>query len=164
MTPDQAVKLYGSKLSPYEHKEIAKYNRIYFVGQNAKKHQAVPGGAGYDDESGSYQVVAHDHVAYRYEILKVLGQGSFGQVLKAFDHKTQQHVALKMVRNEKAFHKQVVKEVKILEYLKKQDKDGSHNVVHLMEHFNFRNHVCITFELLSMNLYELIKKLSLIHI
>ena len=78
LTPDQAVKLYGSKLSPYEDQEIAKYNCIYFVGQNAKKYRAVPGGAGYDGESGSYQVVAHDHVAYRYEILK------------AFDHKTQQ--------------------------------------------------------------------------
>lgn len=35
---------------------------------------------GYDDETGSYQLVAHDHVAYRYEVLKVIGKGSFGQV------------------------------------------------------------------------------------
>ena len=161
LTQDQAVKLYGSKLSAYEHQEISSYNHIYFVGQHAKKRQGPPGGAnnsGYDDESGSYQVVAHDHVAYRYEILKVLGKGSFGQVLKAFDHKTQQHVALKMVRNEKRFHKQAVEEIRILEHLRKQDREGNHNIVHLMEHFNFRNHVCITFELLSMNLYELIKK------
>ena len=161
LTHDQTIKLYGSKLTAYEHQEIANYNHIYFVGQHAKKRQAAPGGAnnsGYDDDSGSYQVVAHDHVAYRYEILKVLGKGSFGQVLKAFDHKTQQHIALKMVRNEKRFHKQAVEEIRILEHLKKQDREGSHNIVHLMEHFNFRNHVCITFELLSMNLYELIKK------
>ena len=161
LTHDQTVKLYGSKLSAYEHQEITNYNHIYFVGQHAKKRQAVPGGAnncGFDDESGSYQVVAHDHVAYRYEILKVLGKGSFGQVLKAFDHKTQQHVALKMVRNEKRFHKQAVEEIRILEHLRKQDREGNHNIVHLTEHFNFRNHVCITFELLSMNLYELIKK------
>ena len=32
------------------------------------------------------------------------------------------------------------------------------NIVHMLEHFNFRSHICITFELLSMNLYELIKK------
>ena len=32
------------------------------------------------------------------------------------------------------------------------------NLVHMLESFNFRNHVCMTFELLSMNLYELIKK------
>jgi len=38
------------------------------------------------------------------------------------------------------------------------DTDHSANVVHMLENFTFRQHVCITFELLSMNLYELIKK------
>lgn len=161
LTPDQAVKLYSSKLSAVEHQEIPDYSQVYFVGQHAKKRQGIPGGpnnSGFDDDSGSYQIVSHDHVAYRYEILKILGKGSFGQVLKVYDHKTQQHIALKMVRNEKRFHKQAVEEIRILEHLKKQDKDNAHNIVHLYDHFNFRNHVCITFELLSMNLYELIKK------
>jgi len=46
----------------------------------------------------------------------------------------------------------------ILEALKKQDKDNNMNLVHMLESFNFHNHVYMTFELLSMNLYELIKK------
>ena len=49
-----------------------------------------------------------------------LGKGSFGQVIKAFDHKTQSHVALKIVRNEKRFHRQAQEEIRILEALKKQ--------------------------------------------
>lgn len=80
------------------------------------------------------------------------------QVVKAFDHKTQTHVALKMVRNEKRFHRQAAEEIRILEHLKKQDKDSTMNVIHMLENFTFRNHICMTFELLSMNLYELIKK------
>lgn len=80
------------------------------------------------------------------------------QVVKAFDHKCQNHVALKMVRNEKRFHRQAAEEIRILEHLRKQDKDSSMNVIHMLENFTFRNHICMTFELLSMNLYELIKK------
>ncbi|KAG9342621.1 hypothetical protein AGOR_G00246550 [Albula goreensis] len=161
MTPEQAMKQYMSKLTAFEHHEIFNYPEIYFTGPNAKKRPGVLGGSnnsGYDDDQGSYIHVPHDHIAYRYEVLKVIGKGSFGQVVKAYDHKTQQHVALKMVRNEKRFHRQAAEEIRILEHLRKQDKDAAMNVIHMLENFTFRNHICMTFELLSMNLYELIKK------
>merc|ERR1711970_1584421 len=156
-----AMKTFMHKLSTYEHHEIFNFPQIYFVGQNAKKKQGQHGGpnnGGYDDEQGSYLLVAHDHIQYRYEVIKIIGKGSFGQVIKAFDHKSQSHVALKIVRNEKRFHRQAQEEIRILEALKKQDKDNNMNLVHMLESFNFRGHVCMTFELLSMNLYELIKK------
>jgi len=52
---------------------------------------------GYDDDQGSYVHVPHDHVAYRYEVLRMLGKGSFGQVVKVYDHREHISVALKMV-------------------------------------------------------------------
>ncbi|PIO69752.1 hypothetical protein TELCIR_08421, partial [Teladorsagia circumcincta] len=85
-----------------------------------------PNNCGYDDENGSYQLVAHDHIAYRYEILKVIGKGSFGQVIKAYDHKYQQYVALKLVRNEKRFHRQADEEIRILPW----------SVLALVQYFN----------------------------
>jgi serine/threonine protein kinase len=42
--------------------------------------------------------VLHDHISYRYEILEVIGKGSFGQVIRALDHKTNQHIAIKIIR------------------------------------------------------------------
>ena len=161
LTAEAAMKQYMHKLSSFEHHEIFSFPNIYFVGQNAKKRQGVVGGpnnSGYDDENGSYFHTPHDHIAYRYEVLKVIGKGSFGQVVKAYDHKLHQHIALKMVRNEKRFHRQAQEEIRILEHLRKQDKENTMNVIHMYENFSFRNHICITFELLSMNLYELIKK------
>ncbi|XP_075456424.1 dual specificity tyrosine-phosphorylation-regulated kinase 2 isoform X2 [Ascaphus truei] len=161
LTPEQAMKQYMQKLTAFEHHEIFNYPEIFFWGPNAKKRQGVIGGpnnGGYDDDQGSYVQVPHDHIAYRYEVLKVIGKGSFGQVVKAYDHKLHQHVALKMVRNEKRFHRQAAEEIRILEHLRKQDKDYNMNVIHMLENFTFRNHICMTFELLSMNLYELIKK------
>lgn len=83
--PDDALRIFGAKLTAYEHTEIYNFNRIYFVGSQATKRGGVVGGAnnaGYDDENGSYQIVAHDHIVYRYEILKIIGKGSFGQVIK----------------------------------------------------------------------------------
>jgi dual specificity tyrosine-phosphorylation-regulated kinase 2/3/4 len=160
-TPEQVMKLYMNKLTPYEHHEIFNYPQIYFIGANAKKRPGIiqgPNNCGYDDDQGSYTHIPHDHIAYRYEILKVIGKGSFGQVLKVYDHKTHQHVALKMVRNEKRFHRQAQEEIRILEHLRKQDKDNTCNIIHMFDNFSFRSHTCITFELLSINLYELIKK------
>lgn len=74
LTPDQALRLYRSQLTPLEQVEIQTYPDVYFVGPNAKKRPAVAGGSnnsGYDDEQGGYIHVAHDHLAYRYEFLKV---------------------------------------------------------------------------------------------
>lgn len=74
LTPDQALRLYRSQLTPLEQAEIQSYPDVYFVGPNAKKRPAVSGGtnnSGYDDEQGGYIHVAHDHLAYRYEFLKV---------------------------------------------------------------------------------------------
>lgn len=161
MTPEMAMKQYMSKLTTFEHHEIFNYPEIYFLGQNAKKIHGVIGGPlnnGYDDDNGSYKPVQHDQILYRYEVLKILGKGSFGQVLKCYDHKLGTHIALKIVRNEKRFHRQAQEEIRILEHLRKQDKENTYNIIHCYESFSFRNHICITFELLSMNLYELIKK------
>lgn len=160
-SPDQVMQLYKNKLTAYEHQEIYSYPQIYYIGANAKKRQGVVGAAnngGYDDEQGSYVHVPHDHVSYRYEVIKVIGKGSFGQVVKAYDHCTHQLIALKMVRNERRFHRQAQEEIRILDHMRKQDKDNSMNIIHMFDHFTFRNHICITFELLNMNLYELIKK------
>lgn len=161
MTPEQAMTQYMQKLSAFEHHEIFQYPKIYFCGHNAKKRPGAVGGqnnCGYDDESGCYIPVPHDHIAYRYEILKVIGKGSFGQVLKVYDHKTNQYVALKIVRNEKRFHRQAQEEIRILVHLKKQDVNDYYKIVHIYDSFEFRHHQCITFELLSMNLYELTKR------
>nr|XP_053645956.1 dual specificity tyrosine-phosphorylation-regulated kinase 2-like [Cherax quadricarinatus] len=165
-TPEQVMKYYMNKLTPYEHKEIFNYPQIYFIGANAKKrpgiigsgNQAISSNYGYDDHQGSYAHIPHDHIQYRYEVLKIIGKGSFGQVVKAYDHKSHLHVALKIVRNEKRFHRQAQEEIRILEHLRKQDKDNTMNIIHMFDHFTFRSHTCITFELLSINLYELIKK------
>lgn len=47
------------------------------------------------------------------------------------------------------FHHQALVELKILDVIKRKDKDNLHNVIHMKEYFYFRNHLCISFELLG---------------
>lgn len=48
----------------------------------------------------------HDHVGYRYEILGLIGKGSYGQVFTVYDHKKKEELALKMIKNRQKFTKQ----------------------------------------------------------
>lgn len=48
------------------------------------------------------------------------------------------------------FHHQALVELKILDVIKRKDKDNLHNVIHMKEYFYFRNHLCISFELLGL--------------
>ncbi|XP_044852935.1 dual specificity tyrosine-phosphorylation-regulated kinase 4 isoform X1 [Mauremys mutica] len=161
LTAPEALKYFRNQLTVYEQEEILNYAELWFLGLEAKKIEGLPETQNnncYDDEHGTYIKVLHDHIAYRYEVLEVIGKGSFGQVAKCLDHKTNELVAVKIIRNKKRFHNQALVEVKILDALRKKDKDNSHNVVHMKECFYFRNHFCISFELLGINLYQLIKK------
>ncbi|KAI8614786.1 kinase-like domain-containing protein, partial [Chytriomyces sp. MP71] len=114
-------------------------------------------GIGYDDSRGDYFITPHDHIGYRYELISILGKGSFGQAAKCFDHKTKEIVALKIIKNKKRFEKQGVVEVKILDRLRKEDADKTHNLVHMLDSFYFRGHLCISFELLGNSLYDWVK-------
>ena len=160
MTPSEAIGQHGRVLTDYEKREILQHSPVWFVGDRARKIHAVEGVAsnyGYDDSNSRYLAKKHDHVLYRYEILSGLGKGAFGDVYKAYDHATEQLVALKIIRNEKRFHRQGKIEVKVLEMLRAQDPDHAHSCVHMMDHFLFRSHLCITFEMHHNDLYTELK-------
>jgi dual specificity tyrosine-phosphorylation-regulated kinase 2/3/4 len=120
-TPAQALRM--ASLNIFERGEIIDFKDIYFCGtHSAKKHvgdlNTQSANFGYDDDRGDYNIVIGDHLAYRYEIVDVLGKGSFGQVVRCVDHKTGGLVAVKIIRNKKRFHQQALVEVNILQKLK----------------------------------------------
>lgn len=89
----------------------------------------------------------------------MLGQGTFGQVAKCICQQTGEIVAVKVIKNQTAFYHQARVEVGVLQYLNKvSDPDDQHHLVRMHAFFVFKEHLCLVFELLSLNLYELIKQ------
>jgi serine/threonine protein kinase len=74
------------------------FEEVYYSGQNCGAKTYNPLLKAKDGDEG-YPWVKGDHVAYRYELVEVLGEGSFGQVYKVLDHKNNKApMALKMVK------------------------------------------------------------------
>ncbi|KAI7869583.1 kinase-like domain-containing protein [Spinellus fusiger] len=161
MSPRTAMKYYVQHLSLYELQEMKQFPEVHFIGPHSQKFPANPDhpqlNYGYDDKEGDYNIVLQDHLAYRYEILEILGQGSFGRVVKCLDHKTGATLAIKIIRNKKRFHEQALTEVKILQQLVEWDPEDKHHNVRMTDYFYFRHHLCIACECLSINLYEFVK-------
>lgn len=94
----------------------------------------------------------------RYIVKDVLGHGTFGQVAKCWVPDTSSFVAVKIIKNQTAYYQQALVEVSILTTLnKKYDPEDKHHVVRIYDYFVYQRHLCISFELLDSNLYELIK-------
>ncbi|CAN8096604.1 unnamed protein product [Discula destructiva] len=121
---------------------------------------------GYDNEDSDYILYVNDILGSeeaghknRYLILDVLGQGTFGQVVKCQNLKTQEVVAVKVIKNRTAYFNQSMMEVSVLDLLNtKLDKNDDHHLLRLKDTFIHKQHLCLVFELLSVNLYELIKQ------
>ncbi|KAK9907302.1 hypothetical protein WJX75_001083 [Coccomyxa subellipsoidea] len=94
----------------------------------------------------------------RYIVRDMLGQGTFGQVVRCCREDTREEVAVKVIKNQTAFYHQARVEVGVLQFLNTRgDPENRHHIVRMRDFFVFRNHLCLVFELLSVNLYELVK-------
>ena len=85
-------------------------------------------GEDWDDENYDYRVQAGERWLDRYEIDSLIGKGSFGQVVKAYDLQEREWVAIKIIKSKKAFHQQALVEKRLLELLNKHDPDGKYYV------------------------------------
>ncbi|KAK9253962.1 kinase-like domain-containing protein [Lipomyces tetrasporus] len=120
--------------------------------------------SGYDNDDSDYILYVNDILGggrdqQKYLILDILGQGTFGQVVKCQNLKTQEVVAVKVIKNKPAYFNQSMMEVSILEHLNSAvDREDEHHLLRLRDKFIHREHLCLVFELLSSNLYDLIKQ------
>lgn len=95
----------------------------------------------------------------RYIVKDMLGQGTFGQVVKCWRDDTNDFAAVKVIKNQPAYYHQALVEVGIVEMLNTRfDAEDKNHIVRLQDWFVHQGHLCIVFELLTYNLFELIKE------
>ena len=116
----------------------------------------------YDNEDYNYILYVNDKLqspeGQVYVIIDSLGEGTFGQVVKCRDSQGLL-CAAKVIKNKPAYYIQGLIEVKILSKLNNElDSNDSNHIVRMKDFFVFRNHLVIIFELLSLNLYEILRK------
>lgn len=75
----------------------------------------------------------------------------------AYDQERKTEVAIKIIKSRKPFLIQAKTEIDILNKVNEKDEGDDSNIVRLLDNFMYRNHQCLVFEILSFNLYELLK-------
>ncbi|KAI7867711.1 kinase-like domain-containing protein [Spinellus fusiger] len=112
----------------------------------------------WDDPEGYYSIRIGERLDQRYQTLSNLGKGVFSSVVKAKDMETNEEVAIKMIRNNETMYKSGIRELNFLKKLMEADPDNKKHIIRFQRHFEHRNHLCLVFESLSMNLRDVLKK------
>ncbi|KAG1334893.1 serine/threonine-protein kinase prpf4B [Cocos nucifera] len=98
----------------------------------------------------------------RYEVIAAHGKGVFSTVIRAKDLKAgkgdPEEVAIKIIRNNDTMYKAGLEELVILKKLAGADPEDKRHCVRFLSSFKYRNHLCLVFESLYMNLREVLKK------
>ncbi|SNX87096.1 related to Protein kinase lkh1 [Melanopsichium pennsylvanicum] len=111
-----------------------------------------------DDDQGHFIVNQGDYVTSRYKILRLLGQGTFGKVVECYDKKLRKYVAIKIIRAVPKYRDASQIEIRVLRTLRENDPGNENKCIHLLETFNFKNHVCIVSELLGKSVFDFLKE------
>ncbi|GMM30460.1 serine/threonine protein kinase [Martiniozyma asiatica (nom. inval.)] len=114
-----------------------------------------------DDNEGHYIVKIGSYFANdRFVIKELLGQGTFGKVIRAYDNYTKEEVAVKIIKSIHKYREASKIELRVLSMLKKHDPSNEYQCIHFRECFDYRNHICIVTDLLKMSLYDYMEKNS----
>jgi len=110
-----------------------------------------------DDEDGHYIVVPDNDLTEKYQMIRLLGQGTFGKVVEAREKRRNKRVAIKIIRSVQKYRDASKIELRVLETLKANDQDNRNRCIHLRDCFDFRGHICIVMDLLGQSVFDFLK-------
>lgn len=111
-----------------------------------------------DDKDGYYKMRIGEVLNGRYQVQSTLGRGMFSNVVRAVDVTTKKAIAIKIMRNNDALRKGGYTEIAILQKLNDADPENRKHIIKFERSFDYKSHLCMAFENLSLNLREVLRK------
>ena len=111
-----------------------------------------------DDDDGHLIYRTGDVLQARYEILRTLGEGTFGKVVEVRDHNNKgKRIALKIIKNVDKYREAAKLEINVLHKLADKDPETKYLCVKMLDWFDFHGHICIAFDLLGTSVFDFMK-------
>ncbi|KAL2054670.1 hypothetical protein ABVK25_004974 [Lepraria finkii] len=124
---------------------------VPLIKDHATTHEKI------DDEDGHYIVTEDMPIGDRYQVNRLLGQGTFGKVVEAYDRRTKSKCAVKIIRSVQKYRDASRIELRVLQTLSYNDRQNRNKCIHLRDCFDFRNHICIVTDLLGQSVFDFLK-------
>uniref|UniRef100_A0A914MSZ4 Protein kinase domain-containing protein n=2 Tax=Meloidogyne incognita TaxID=6306 RepID=A0A914MSZ4_MELIC len=116
----------------------------------------------HDDKEGHLIYYNGQVIDSRFEIVKTLGEGTFGKVVQVKDLCRTDSVksapkALKIIKNVSKYRDAARLEINVLRKLREKDPEGNHLVIQLLDSFDYHGHMCLLFDLLGLSVFDFMK-------
>ncbi|KAK5716200.1 serine threonine protein kinase CMGC group [Elasticomyces elasticus] len=111
-----------------------------------------------DDEDGHYIVQENSRLGEKYSLINLLGQGTFGKVVRALDIRSRKEVAVKVIRAVPKYRDASRIELRVLQTLRAADEQNRNRCIQLRDCFDWRGHICIVTPLLGLSVFDFLKQ------
>ncbi|KAI7464893.1 dual specificity tyrosine-phosphorylation-regulated kinase 3 [Hortaea werneckii] len=111
-----------------------------------------------DDDDGHFIVHENSKLGERYTLLNLLGQGTFGKVVRALDVRSRKEVAVKIIRAVPKYRDASRIELRVLQTLRAADEVNRNRCIQLRDCFDWRGHICIVTPLLGLSVFDFLKQ------
>ena len=112
----------------------------------------------FTDKDGHYIVQEGQWLNENYRIVRQLGEGTFSKVVECVDKRTEQTIAVKVIRAIKKYTENAIVEMRILRELMERDREDRVCFIKPHSQFTTYGHMCIVFKKLGLSLYDFLKK------
>ena len=118
---------------------------------------SVTGSVIANDDDGHLVYEVGEVLQARYQIESLLGEGTFGKVLKVKDLLSSKFVALKIIKNVQKYREAAKLEINVLSKLSQFDPSNKSKCVKMLDYFDYHGHTCIAFNILGQSVFDFLR-------